>query len=79
MPRVSKGGRDRIPYTSPEFNRRQERNGHNACFGGVAMAKVWMINIHQRRTTTPESKALAVEIENLLDLLENSLKQRIDQ
>lgn len=79
MPRVSKGGQDRIPYSSPEFNRRQERNAHNACFGGIAMARVWMVNIQQRRTTTPEAKGIARDIEDLLYRLKDSLKQRIDQ
>lgn len=78
MIRKPKGFPDRLSPNSPEYALRQARNGHNACFGGVAMAKAWMINIHQRRTTTSEAKATAVAVENLLDLLQEQLKTRVD-
>jgi hypothetical protein len=52
--------------------------GHNACRGHVEMDLAHMRNIQQRTSTTPEAKALALKIENLLYELREALKTRID-
>lgn len=71
-------GHDPLIPGSPQFESRQRRWRHNAHLGSLARAKLAMIAIHQGTTTTEDSKALAVKIENLLDLLANSLKYRKD-
>ena len=70
--------RDRLKPGTPQFEARQRRWRHNGYLGSVAMARQAMIEISQGTTTTEESKALAVEIENLLDLLMPTLKHRKD-
>lgn len=77
--RKSKGNPDPLDYNDPEFARRQSRNGHNACFGGVAMGKAWMKVIHERTTTSQRAKELAEQIDGLLNQLGDELKTRIDQ
>lgn len=79
MIRKRKGNPDPLKPESLEFSRRQSRNAHNACFGGIAMAKVWMRNIHGRATVTQRGKELAEQIDGLLNQLGDELKTRIDQ
>ena len=58
------------------WHHRQAIWQHNGLFGSVAMAIQAMRSIQQRSTTTDESRAYAVKIENLLGLLNASLKTR---
>jgi hypothetical protein len=71
-------GKDPLSPGTAEFTARQARNGHNACHGGVAMGKVWMRVIREKKTTTSGAKLLAGQIDGLLTLLGDELKTRID-
>lgn len=62
--------------TPEAFARRLAVWHHNGFLGRVEMAKQSMKVILQAPTPTPEAKALAVEIEGLLELLYSALKTR---
>ena len=56
--------------------RRRQVWAHNQCFGGVAMAKMWMVIIQQKPTVTDEAKVIAGQVEGLLLQLSEQLKKR---
>jgi hypothetical protein len=70
-------GEDRLRDKPELFAKRQAIHGHNACFGGVRHASMWMMNIADRRTVTPEARELANKIWTDLSRLEQLLKTRV--
>jgi hypothetical protein len=70
---------DKLDPRSPQFAARQARWGHNALFGHLARAKILVMLVLQRESTTPEAKQIAVRIEQDLEFLETALKTRIDK
>lgn len=63
---------------SASMDAKMKRWSHNGLMGCAAMIKSHCIRIQQASTTTPEAKALAVEIEGLAELLSAKLKTRVD-
>ena len=61
---------------SAAWHRRQAIWRHNGLLGSVALSKSMCVAIYNVKTTTDESKEIAVAVENLLDLLYASLKTR---
>jgi hypothetical protein len=58
---------------------RMHRHAHNGMYGGTHMARRNMINIQTAKSTTPEAKALAYQIEGLLCTLGQVLyTQRVE-
>lgn len=72
-------GVDALRGRSEAQARRQAVHSHNACFGGVAQAKVWMRVIQEKPTVTVEAKVTAWKIEGLLLQLSEQLKTRKEQ
>jgi hypothetical protein len=67
------------PDKTAKFHRRQLIWRHNSFFGGVQFAKQNMMNILDSITATPQAKALALQIHNLLFNLGNELKIRLEE
>lgn len=69
---------DPLKPMTPAWCRRQAIWRHNAARGQVCMSRTIMHSIQQLETTTNESKALAVQVELLLEQLAASLLTRKD-
>jgi hypothetical protein len=52
---------------------------HNSFFGHTAMGRIQMQSIIEASTTTPKTKEIAARVTTLLDELNTSLKERVDQ
>lgn len=69
---------DKLKPGTKVFQNRQERWKHNSLFGHVRMSSMQMKAIIRSNTTTAEAKSLAVKIIEMLDLLSDKLKVRVD-